>query len=274
MIRRALFVLLLAWGTAGAAEPPPPATPEGALSFAEVLLSAGESFRAVTEYQRFLHHFPTHPEQDRAWKGMGVAYAQAGRWEEAAACFGRLPPEDDSRRLLGAALYQGQRYGDAAGLLLANPEGEAEATLGTLAVLREGLTELPAGARQDLIDEFQGLPRKRPATAGTLAAVVPGAGHLYCGRPRDAAVAFVLNAAFIWGTYEAARREEWALAGVLGAFELGWYSGNVVSAVNAAHKWNRREEGQFFRKWEAAALPAWRLSLAPGAAGLSLAWAW
>lgn len=251
-----------------------PSAPEGILSFAEALLSAGESFRAVTEYQRFLYHFPAHPDGARAWKGLGLAYAQAGRWDEAAASFERLPPGAESRRLRGAALYRGERYGEAAGLLLGEPGGEAEAVLGTLALLRQAAPAGSAAAREDLVAEFEGLPRKGTGTAGALAAVLPGAGHLYCGRPRDAAVAFLLNGAFLWGTYEAARREEWALAAVLGLFELGWYSGNVVSAVNAAHKWNRREEGRFFRRWEEQSFPSWTLSLSPRAAGVFVAWAW
>jgi hypothetical protein len=51
------------------------------------------------------------------------------------------------------------------------------------------------------------------------------------------------------------------MAGILGFFELGWYSGNIVSSANAAHKWNRREQGRFLRDWEGSALPQWRLVL-------------
>jgi hypothetical protein len=44
------------------------------------------------------------------------------------------------------------------------------------------------------IDDIQ---QKSPAVAGTLAAILPGAGHLYTERPRVALVAFLLNVAFI-----------------------------------------------------------------------------
>ncbi len=277
---RSLAALLLAlalglWsGTPAQAAPPPPADPVGVLSFADALLAAGESFRAVTEYLRFLHHYGEHPEANHALTGLGHAYAQAGRWDEAAAAFRRLPPGPESRWLLGAALYRGERYADAARVLL-TPGAEAEATtLGSLALLRSGAEEDAGLTRADLADQYRALPRKSPGVAGSLAAALPGAGHLYTGRPRDAAISFVLNAAFLWGTVEAARQEEWALAGVLGVFELGWYSGNVVSAINAAHKWNRREEGSFFRSWEEGSLPRWGLVLGPGTLGAGVAWAW
>lgn len=282
----ALFLALAAAPASAGQEPfsppaPSPASAEGLLSFADALLAAGESFRAATEYLRLLHHFGDRPEAGRALEGLGRAYAQAGRWDEAAAAFRRVAAAGwegveatEARWLLGSALYRGERYEEAARVLLV-PEAEpAAVALGTLALLRAGKASQAAAARPDLAAAHAALPRKNPATAGTLAAVLPGAGHLYADRPRDAAVSFFLNAAFLWGTYEAVRREQWALAGVLGLFELGWYSGNVVSAVNAAHKWNRREEGRFFRTREEGALPRWGLFLGPDAVGAALAWGW
>ncbi len=272
----ALLALLALLAAPAAAAPPAPDTPEGVLSFARTLLAGGESYRAATEFLRFLHHYPEREEAPLALEGLGCAYAQAGRWDEAAAAFRQLQqrqPGESSRRLLGAALYRGGRYTSAADLLLDPAQDSADPTLGTLAALRAGEVDRP-GVRTDLVRDWQALERKSPGGAGLLAAVLPGAGHLYTGRPRDATISLVLNGAFLWGTYEAARREQWALAGVLGAFELAWYSGNIVSAVNAAHKWNRREEGRFLRLWEDAAVPRWGLTLAPGWVGGQLAWRW
>ncbi len=263
---------------AAAEPPPPPATPAGILSFADALLRSGESYRAATEYQRYLHHFPDGPGANRAVEGLGRAYATAGRWDAAAAAFrdlvGRRPGDGGPRLLLGTALYRAGRYGEAAAVLFGDdPSGEA-AVLGTLALLRQSPEpDLPPAGRADLAGAFRALPRKSPAVAGTLA-ILPGAGHLYVGRPRDAAVAFVLNGAFLWGTVAAVRNEQWAVAGVLGLFELGWYSGNIASAINAAHKWNRREEGRFFRRWEEAAAPRWDLVVLPGGGGAQVSWRW
>ncbi|MHB8763741.1 MAG: hypothetical protein ACYDA8_05295, partial [Deferrisomatales bacterium] len=47
---------------------------------------------------------------------------------------------------------------------------------------------------------------------------------------------------------------------------MGWCSGNLVNAVNATHKWNRREDDRFYRKWDAGALPEWRVAQVPGGA--------
>jgi len=273
-----LLAVLLAAVPAVCEPPPPPSSPEGILSFAEALLASGDSFRAATEYLRFLHHYPSHPAGPTALRGLGSAYAVAGRWDEAAGTFARLEetaPSAEARWLVGAALYRAGRYGETAQRLLSEDSGEAGATLGTLALLRMGpKPQIPPKARSDLADAFSRIPKKSPGLAGTLAAVLPGAGHLYADRPRDAFISFLLNAGFLWGTYEAARREEWALAGVLGFFEAGWYTGNVVSAVNAAHKWNRREEDRFFNRWESSSLPRWGLAALPHGAGLAFTWRW
>ena len=283
---RLLAVLLVLWlaGTAAAQQPPAPGTPAGTLSFARTLLRGGDSFRAATEYQRFLYHFPGHPEDATAREGLGRAFATAGRFDEAAAAFRQLlqagpgPTTPKDRWLFGSALYQGGRYAEAASALLGDPGGAAEeatAVLGTLAHLRGKADKpLPSGGRPDLAAAYRDLPRKSPGLAGTLSAMLPGAGHLYCDRPRDGVVSLVLNGVFLWGTYAAIQEEQWALAGILGFFELGWYSGNIVSSANAAHKWNRREQGRFLREWEGVALPQWNLAVLDRGLGGALSWHW
>ncbi len=83
------------------------------------------------------------------------------------------------------------------------------------------------------------LPEKSPWMAGLLAAILPGAGHLYSGRTRDAALVFSVNGAFVAATLEAIQKDNHALAGGLAMAELLWYSGNIFSAVGSAHKYNR-----------------------------------
>jgi hypothetical protein len=83
--------------------------------------------------------------------------------------------------------------------------------------------------------------------AGTLAAILPGSGHLYTERPRDALVAFLLNGAFILAAVELFNDDEYVTGGIVTFFELGWYSGNIYSAVNCAHKYNKRMKKDFIQ---------------------------
>jgi len=89
------------------------------------------------------------------------------------------------------------------------------------------------------------LKTKSPTAAGILA-IIPGAGHLYCGRYKDASIAFILNSAMIYAAYEAFDNNLDALGGIITFFELGFYSGNIYSAVNCAHKYNRNANKNFF----------------------------
>jgi TM2 domain-containing membrane protein YozV len=96
--------------------------------------------------------------------------------------------------------------------------------------MRQVLAEAPTARRKD------------PAVAGLLAAVLPGAGHLYCERPGDGAIAFVFTGAFAWATVEAFQQDHQAVGIGLGFIALSFYGGNIFSAVNVAHKFNDREE--------------------------------
>lgn len=273
-----LAALLLA---AAAPAAPAPDTPTGMLAFAASLAATGDSYRAATEYLRALHHFGEDTQTRRAaLYGLAKTYAQAGRWEDGAETLAKLhkeAPTAETRQLLGDALLRAGRHSEGAALLLAAPASEKERALGTLAWLKAGTeTAPPPAADAELIARYRALPEKSPATAGLLSAVLPGSGHLYVDRPRDGAVAFLLNAAFIWGTWEAAKNEEWALTGILGACELFWYSGTIVGAVNGAHKWNRREEERFFDEALANSRPRWSAAPLPlrEGGGFSLSYNW
>lgn len=100
---------------------------------------------------------------------------------------------------------------------------------------------------ENLIHEIETrtpLKQKNP-TAARVFAIVPGAGHLYCERPRDALISFLLNGAMIYAAYEAFDEDLNALGVVIAFFELGFYAGNIYSAVSSAHKYNRDEKNRF-----------------------------
>ena len=99
---------------------------------------------------------------------------------------------------------------------------------------------LADGARK-----YPDVPMKSPALAGTLSALVPGAGQLYVGRRGDAAVAFFLNALFLWAAVESFDNGNDVTGGILLAFEAGWYSGNIFNAVGGAQKYNRRARQEY-----------------------------
>ncbi len=109
------------------------------------------------------------------------------------------------------------------------------------------------------LDSATNIPTKSPTLAGSLS-VLPGLGQLYCERYEDAIIAFLLNGGLIWASVEAFNHDLYALGGVIGFVELGFYAGNIYGAVGDAHKYNSRATRTFSngltRKWRVGMLPA------------------
>ena len=96
---------------------------------------------------------------------------------------------------------------------------------------------------------FEELPLKSAFLAGTLSAVIPGAGQLYNGRPWDALLSLVFTGAFGTATYFAFFHADSIPLGVLGAvFTAGFYSGNIVNAVVDAKRINADRYRAFFEQ--------------------------
>ena len=100
---------------------------------------------------------------------------------------------------------------------------------------------------RQILAEASKSKRKDPVLAGILAAIVPGAGHLYCERPKDATLAFLFTGAFAWATAEAFEEDNEELGVGLGLIALAFYGGNIFSAVNVAHKFNDRQQRRLQR---------------------------
>ncbi len=81
-----------------------------------------------------------------------------------------------------------------------------------------------------------------------MSSVLPGSGQFYNERYEDGVYTFILNALFITGAYLAIDNENYPVAAILIIFELGWYSGNLYSAANGAHKYNRKIDEDIFKR--------------------------
>lgn len=239
------------------------------LSFADALFAEGDHYRAITEYKRFLHLFPADDAAPRATLRIAEGLLAGRRWEEAersldglrrdfpssgeagkaALLLAEIPwrqghyaaAEERFRHLTATAPTAAERdqarYRLAWTLFEQGRNDAARSELATVADPKAG--ELAVASM-----ELERLPRKSPRLAGTLSALLPGAGQLYVGRPREAGLAFALNAAFIAAAWEAFDGGHEVLGGILVFFEAGWYGGNIYNAMNGAHKFNRdrREE--------------------------------
>lgn len=268
-----MFILVgnLVAGTLAHASDTPGADATSVYAFGRHLLALGDHYRAITELKRFSVLFPDDPRQSAAQMLLGLAYQAEADYDTANTYFGRLRQnegENDFSRLalfkLGEMRLQQRQYPQAIRLfqrfLKQFPDGPLVDRTQYLLGLTHTLEGDPQSAKSIFeslalgtgwADEVLGIQRtlelaepresKSPRVAGILAGVLPGAGHLYIGKPRHAITAFLLNGLFLAGATVAFLEGLEATGVILLYFETGWYLGNIRSAREGALEFNRRQ---------------------------------
>ena len=243
--------------------------------YAEQLFSQKKFMIAIAEYERFIHHFPGDERLPEARYHMGMAYYLEGRYPEAIQTFSELSRTVDRQSIYHARSF----YMAAEGQLRLGQRSSAITTLYNLGAQSVDMDvkdevhyrigwifieihdwekaqthfhEISQAnqAKYHLVDLMGNLERagdihhKRPGLAGVLA-IVPGGGYLYCDRPRDALISFLLNGGLIYAAYEAFDNDMVALGGVISFVEIGFYSGNIYGSISSAHKYNQDQNRRF-----------------------------
>ena len=250
--------------------------PAKQFAFAEALFTEGDYYRAITEYKRFIFYFPKNELIEKSTFRIGESYFRAKRLDEAINTFAlftiHYPQSSMSTEALylkGMAEKQLKHYSDSLStfqeiirsksndfsdkaiyqiaLIMMEKEEWQEARKTFILVPKNSPLSESANIMYSSLGNIDDIPQKSPAVAGTLAAILPGAGHLYTERPRDALVAFLLNVAFIVAAVELFHHENYVAGGIVTFFEIGWYTGNIYSAASSAHKYNKRNKEDFIR---------------------------
>jgi len=242
--------------------------------FARSVMNGGDYTRAIVELERFIHFFPGDPRVPKARLLIGICYLKDRRYEAAREVFYQsIKSEQDSPLSAKAVFLIGESYylqgisKEAEYYFVQVIEKYPDMDLKNAALYRLGWTRMQENKWGDASEVFEKvekdslfyessrelagqslkgekLPEKSPAYAGTLA-IVPGLGHAYVSRYRDAIISFLVNGLFIWAAVQAFQSDQDVLGGILTFIELGFYSGNIYSAVNAAHKYNRKVRNDF-----------------------------
>lgn len=243
--------------------------------YAEQLYSQKKYIIAIAEYERFVYLFPGDERVSESRYRVGMAYYAESRYKEAIQSFSDLIEAQDA----GSAYYTRAFFMAAESDLRLRRLSSALTTLHNLMNLsddtdvqdeanyRIGWIYLETADWEKAQTYFQKISRrnhdkyrladlirdlehaddvhhKSPGVAGALA-ILPGGGYLYCNRPRDAMISFLLNAGLIYAAYEAFDNEMYALGGVITFVEIGFYSGSIYGSISSAHKYNRDQNRKF-----------------------------
>ena len=231
--------------------------------------------RAVVEFERFIQFFPDSPKVLKARYLIGVCFLKGGRYEAARERFFELirtgpdtPVAGKALFMIGESYYQQGNPKEAGYYFNQVAEKYPTLELRNSAFYRLGWTRMKEDRWRDASELFRRvgkgsalygssrqlaeeslkgemLPYKDPTYAGVMAGIIPGLGHAYVSRYKDAVVALLLNGLFIWAAVEAFSNNNTVLGGILTFFELGWYTGNIYSAVNVTHKYNQKVRNDF-----------------------------
>ncbi|MCP4110420.1 MAG: tetratricopeptide repeat protein [Desulfobacteraceae bacterium] len=258
------------------------------IEFAEHYFSNGEYSRAIDEYKRFIYFFPEHGKVEMAMYKIGMSYFNTNDYKKATGAFSKIIDRQYSKNGNTSFETGNSDYITKAYYMITechlklNSLVPAVSTLRNLLAITEdievrdetyyrlGWICLEAGlwdkARsyfgqispenrekyklKKLSDELgkkTEIQRKSPWTAGFLS-IIPGGGYLYCERYHDAMIAFLVNSVMGYAAYEAFDDGHYALGGLIGFIEMGFYSGNIYGAVNSTHKYNRNKQKHFIEK--------------------------
>jgi TolA-binding protein len=266
--------------------------PDRQFALAQSLFEEKDFSGAVIEFRRFVHFFPADARVAMAMYRIGRSYYNDAHFQKAIAAFydllERFPAGSWTVRAyqgIAASHLENNAPGQAVAvlerLIAASPDPDvvdnANYRIGWIyldqgdwnrartyfnRIRPESRTAYRVGQLSDRLDRVADIPRKDPAAAGLLA-ILPGAGHFYCGRYKDAFIALAVNAALIAAAIESFDNDLPVLGGVIAAVGLGFYAGNIYSAVGSAHKYNRREERKFIEDLKREARPALLIGASP-----------
>lgn len=240
------------------------------MSLGDAFMAEGDYYRAITEYKKLTFLFPNSGRLSEALYQIGMAYYKGKDYKSAVNSFAKVRKTYTASNYSSAAFYEGLSYSklglpdkaalsferarlfdeshpDAANAQLALSLNALER--GSVADSRAKLDEFLASYPDDqrvpgvkasfgLLDEYESQPRKSPALAGTMSAVIPGSGQMYAEHYKDGLMAFVVNGLFIAGTVAALNDDNYALAAIVGGVGLPFYVGNIYGAANVSRKWN------------------------------------
>jgi len=250
--------------------------------FAEYYFSTGEYFRAIDEYKRFIYLFPQDERVKPAMYNVGLSFYKSRRLREAINSFKTLIDKycnadlfildfttkayfmvsecylklnepgpavinlNNLIKLTADLNIQDEAYYRLGWIFLETASWDnARLYFGKISIQNKNKYELQRLSAE--LDKERLITRKNPALAGTLS-IIPGAGYLYCGRYKDAIIAFLLNGGLMYAAYESFDNDLIALGGIITFFELGFYSGNIYGAIAGAHKYNKMKNKQFLDK--------------------------
>src|SRR3989338_6406865 len=234
-------------------------SPEEIFRFGNHLYQEEDYYRAITEYKRFLHFYPTHPKAPQVAFQIGFSYLKGKKWEAALPTFQKLSLsqtrlKEDAAFAIAQTYFLSGNHSSAIKEWDQFLESSPKNSWSNISLYQKGwayfLQEKNEEAQQELakikntklkmkaellsqeINHWEDLPYRSPFLAGMFSAVLPGSGQWVNGRFWDGAAALTINSMFAYGIYATLDKEYYVPAGILIFFGAGFYGANIFSSIS------------------------------------------
>jgi len=210
--------------------------------FAQFLYKNGEYYRAISEYERLKYFFPKSEFKNESLIQIGRAYMAGGRLQEASEYWDSL--RDDQE----AFEDNNQQVRILSGITWLDLDRVLTFRLRQTNIQQafQEFSKVKVDSRdtaliRDFIKDWKERPSpeyKVPLLAGTMSALIPGAGSFYTGRYLEGTYAFFITSLFYLAALDSFRNHNDTPAYVFSFFALTFHGGSIYTALNGAHKLN------------------------------------
>ncbi len=215
--------------------------------YATYLYKNGEYYRAITEYKRLIFFSPQGELAETATLQIGRSYLAGSRIDDAIKFWEQ---QLENRELPGDKLEQMKILLGISLLDLNQTDifSFRETNITKAMTLFKTLEPTSQNTRlfQTFTTEWQNrdVDKKSPWLAGTMSAIIPGAGSYYNGRYLEGTYAFFLTALFYLAARDAIGNDQNELGALFGLVTVGFYGGSIYTAINGTYKLNDKRESE------------------------------
>jgi hypothetical protein len=229
------------------------------IQYADYLYQAGSFSEAINEYERFVFQFAAN---DNSKLRLVSSYRKVGTPTIASARFNQLWDDPQSVSPLVAKEYFALKLinRDFDNLFESLSDNELLSSndkvflSSTYFLLNDEYLKakelLEANVKENnftlnsyfaLANDGLNIKYKSPALSGSLSAIIPGTGKIYCGQWQDGLIALIMVGTSAWQSYRGFKKNgiESGYGWVFGTLGAGFYIGNITGSVKAANKHNK-----------------------------------
>jgi hypothetical protein len=239
-------------------------------TFADYLFQEGEYYRAITEYYRIMYTEVNSLKRADLLRKVGWCYFKGADYDGYVLFYKKYYTtfyldslfHSEMSLLLGKSYYHLNLYEKAISSLDSqrwNPQNhfsndiqfllsisysrmyDWQTAIQKLQLISHNYYDSDRIMAESMIRSFQNFPNlshRSPFLAGSLSAIIPGAGYAYCDRWETGVASILINGLLAWTFSDALKREQYGLATLTGFVGIGWYIGNIQGSAKAAENYN------------------------------------